>query len=311
MKAVFVINNLQTYRLVSEFVRRHNYLNEEYLLISVNQRLEVEAQQVFFDCFSIACVKQTLDVLARIKECVTQSTFFYIPNVNNILCNYIFYTYPNICILVEGMLSYTGTAFSDINKNVALKTILSKIYGLKYSKYSGDITGIDSHKVKSIVAPSSIGLESVKTHVETVNIFPLQELTHEFERKVLIVGQRYHEDLPEKIYRNVVAGIRSELDRYSDYEIYYQPHPLSSSKDPIAELERVQKVDGSLSSEEIFFDNFSICISISSTVLFNIKLILGEKVICTSIGLDMIPEKQLAKPENLKKLFERVGIEVK
>lgn len=271
--------------------------------------------KISFQYNKVKFYKQFINSINR--EIPSASEYFiFFSHLEDVLTNYFFFSFrknENRCffIIEDGVLNYYKLIVSGKKKRDLLrKLLLYRFFGIPFKFYTGYVTGIDRHNVKS----QYVRLPEKAQFPEKSKLLNISKISYESNNKViLILGQEsfiniYGLKLYKTNFSLLLDLIINQNPNWSDITFYYKPHRIGHFED--AEILALSKgikfkfirTDDSIESIIGIYKPYQIY-SFNSSALMNIKLALDRDTHVLIYSLNCFSNK-------LDKLFRKLGINI-
>jgi hypothetical protein len=220
-----------------------------------------------------------------------ETVHFYFAHVYNAVTNHFFFSgleKYKFHLIPDGIANYYRVTTQRFFTRMLLKKILSFLNGIKYTLYSGHLTGIETHKFESVIALEEKGLISSGSPVEKLQLSWQKREKNTIDRQLLILGQ-YYENFRQ--YRTTYAAIFDYTqEHYSGtHRFFFKPHPNEKVKPEFLDLLKRYDIKKVVADRpvEFYARDYDIIVSEASSALSNIRIIYGDEILC--IGIIRMP----------------------
>jgi hypothetical protein len=192
---------------------------------------------------------------------------------------------------------------------------MSILTGIRYTMYTGHLTGIDTGRFQSIYTLSEQGLIAGDTPVIKLDL----KWKSRFEKietpQLLVLGQSYTDyRFYKSRHRQIFDYVRSNYGK--QFKLFYKAHPNEKVVPGFMDMLKDFNIDFITTDRpvEYFAGAYQIIVSEFSSALSNIKIIYGDGIRC--IGFIKIPERRLFNNYRrnrlieIKEHFRHMGVEV-
>lgn len=330
---VFVLNNTLT-TLIAEGVIR-NDKTADYCAVLIGEKLQLDGSlwnNILYK--NIVCTRKygmywfidTMRVKHYLRALSTiikdyDEVEFVVPNVNNILTNYLVLSNQELCRdkRVSISLIYEGMLYSIFRQKIwidhckyFIKKVVCLFLGLRYCAYPWPETGVNIPFVKSIYYTGKFESEgglAQKIHVEICSHVKSEIVPD--DDSCLIIGSYVHTLLEKSKYIELAEYFSRYIKEQGRSKIYYKVHPrYIDEKDPmLAYFEGVSVIRTPHPIEVELQEIRSRHIySFYSTALETIVDNYGENVTCYSYGIDFFEKNIDSSYCEIKKKFISNGV---
>ena len=248
------------------------------------------------------CIKKSIsDTLNRINAKKYNRINFYMPTLSGARYNYYvsaaqqkYKNKASFRIIPDGTKNavvYQLSSQKEKRIKKRSKSIIDRLFGIKYTSFTTDQYGITSSIISKIYTFDGFSHSYPEDKTETLPFIKPNNNKDTKNKKALIIGQTLvsSNHISDKTLNKISSKLKKYLESSKITEIYYAPHP-SNKEESNFEMkpENAELFITDLPLElTLIENNFDAVIGIASTALISAKLIYGD----SSNILSFFPDK--------------------